>query len=278
MRATQGIGTLGARVRTDANALTLGTAGSAFVSEANDVTLRNIVLNVGGNTALNTTTTSTGGALDLTVAGALNVTAAGTLDATVTSFGGQTINAQSLNVSAQDGRMAQIVNNGIGAQTITTGALTVSGGSALVYPNLSGVVQNAGDAQTINASSVLVQGTNSGANNGIFIRAAVGDQQLNVTGDITIAAGAGGEAWIQGSANGQQTIHAHNITMTNALGGINSFSALQAGHQEIHASGDVRLTAGSTAGANGGVRLGGLRNLWCRRARILTFTSTAISC
>ena len=33
LRATQGIGTSGARVRTDANALTVGTSGSAFVSK-----------------------------------------------------------------------------------------------------------------------------------------------------------------------------------------------------------------------------------------------------
>jgi filamentous hemagglutinin family protein len=280
LRAGQGIGAPGARVNTAANALGISNLGGAgiFVSEADAVTLRPISLNVGGminNAGSNTAGTfdftaggdltvngfvSSNGLMNINVAGALNVVGNGGLDGVLLSGGGQTITAQSVNVSAQDGRLGQIVNNGIGAQTITTGALTLSGGSALVYPNLSGVVQNAGDAQTINASSILVQGTNAGANNGIFIRAALGDQQLNVTGDITIAAGAGGEAWIQGSANGQQTIHARNITMTNAQGGTNSFAALQAAHQEIHASGDVRLTAGATAGANGGVRLGGLRN------------------
>ena len=280
LRASQGIGAAGNLVETAVSALAIGNTGGAgvFVREAGDVTLRSVALNVGG--IINNQGTSTGNtALDLTTGGALNVAGqvftgpltinaggglnvagAGTQDAIISSVGGQAITAQSLNVSARDGRLAHIANSGSGSQAITTGALSVGGGSALANATLSGVIQNAGDAQTINASSVLVQGTDAGANNGIFIRAASGDQSLTVTGDITIAAGAGGEAWIQGSPNGRQTIHARDITMTNGVGGNNSFAALQAGHQEIHASGDVRLTGGATGSTNGGVRMGGLRN------------------
>ena len=295
MRATQGIGTPGARVHTDANALTLGTGGSAFVSEANDVTLRNIVLNVGGNTALNTTTTSTGGVLDLNVVGALNVTAAGTLDATVTSGGGQTITAQSLNISAQDGRLATIVNNGVnqtvsatagdmnlqvpggfgvaqivsnasvGDQTVNVaGQLNVLGGViSPVGSRNSGIFKNSTiGTQTVRASGITLRGANTGNTAGALI-SSQGNQLFDVTGgNINLFGGDGGvsnNATIAGGAGGQQTILAHDINLSNGFGGTDTVATIIGGNQTITATGNVTLTAQGALMSPGAAALPGVR-------------------
>ena len=190
LRGTQGIGTSGARVQTAANALTVGTSGGAFVAEADDVTLRTIATNVGGNTALNITNTTTGGVLDLTVggalnvagsvtsgaamsinaAGALNVSGTGTQDGVLRSTGGQTITAQSVNLTAQDSRRANIENTN-GSQTITATA----GGMNLQVPGGAGVAQiiNTGGDQTVAMTGQLnvlggVISPTTSRNSGIF--------------------------------------------------------------------------------------------------------------
>ncbi|HJT61880.1 MAG TPA: filamentous hemagglutinin N-terminal domain-containing protein, partial [Burkholderiales bacterium] len=75
LRASQGIGSAAARVRTNANALAINNTGGpgAFVSEGGDVTLRNVNLLVGGiaNNVFNVI--GGGGAYDVTAAGALSV-------------------------------------------------------------------------------------------------------------------------------------------------------------------------------------------------------------
>ena len=290
LRATQGIGTSGARVHTDANALTLGTAGGAFVSEANGVTLRNIVLNVGGNTALNTTTTGTG-TLDLNVAGTLNVAAAGTLDATVTSSAGQTITAQSLNISAQDGRTARILNSGSAGQSITAGNIdiqTAVGGGVAEIRNNAASSQNL----TVTGEGLTVRGMGGGAANiassgdqainmtasgpksitigdhaaqGLSTISSNGDQKVLGYADITITGGSGPVAngsnatIFASNPTRTQRIEARNLSLANSiLGGNNSFAGIQGAHQSIHALGNVTLTANASGGTLPGVRIGGL--------------------
>ena len=290
LRATQGIGTTGARVHTDANALTLGTAGGAFVSEANGVTLRNIVLNVGGNTALNTTTNGTG-TLDLDVAGTLNVTAAGTLDATVTSSGGQTITAQSLNISAQDGRTAQILNNGAAGQSITAGNIeiqTAVGGGVAEIRNNAASSQSltvtgerlkarglgggtaavfSGGAQTINMAGAGPQQISLGdhAAQGRAFISSIGNQAIQGNADVVLIGGSGpiadGSNAIISVLNplSVQNIQARSITLANSmLGGNNSVAAIQGANQAITTTGDVTLTGNASGGNLAGVRIGGL--------------------
>ena len=271
--------------KTAANAasLTLNAANDVNINATIEMAAGDFNVTAGGDMLVRSLVDTRAGSMSVTLGGALSVVGAGTQDGILRSSGGQTITAQSVTVTANDGRRGVIENNGSGEQTMNTGALTLSGGSVRTSDNqnLSGVVQNGADAQTVNASSVQVIGTDAGANNGIFIRAATGNQTLNVAGgDITIKAGAGGEAWIQGSPTGLQTIYARNITMQNAgadptdpaNAGIDSFAALQGGHQEIHATGDVLLKAGRTSGSGGGVRLGGLRNPVDVTATDLTLT------
>ena len=302
LRATQGIGTPGARVNTNANALTIGTAGGAFVTEANDLTMRTIVLNLGGNTVLNTTNTGTGGVLDLAVGGNLNVAgpvnsgqgmtlnaggaitvmAGGGVDAIVSSVGGQTISAHSVNLSAQDGRraiienqfsgdqtvsatagdmnlqvpgafgVAQIVNTAPGAnQTVTVhGQLNVLGGVVSPTPTgsrNSGIFkQAAGGMQAVTASGITLQGASSLTQAGALI-SSVGDQLVDVTGgDINILGGNGGvinNAAILAGAASQQTVRARNITLANGVGGVDTVAAIQGGHQLIDLTGNLTLNS-----------------------------------
>jgi filamentous hemagglutinin family protein len=153
-----------------------------------------------------------------------------------------------------------------GTQTVsTTGLLRVLGGGASQASNFqSGVFHNGRGAQTVNAGRIELQGGSTGFNNGAFISSGnpaihLGDQFITVTGDIVIAAGAGGAASIaSGLPSTLQVIHAHNIDLSNAVGGTNSFASIRGGKQEIHATGDVTLRAFATNGTDGGVRIGGL--------------------
>src|SRR5262249_205619 len=68
--------------------------------------------------AINNAVTSFG-AMNLEAAGKLSVSASGTQDAIVHSFGGQTITARAVEVSARDGRVASLSNTGPTTQSIT---------------------------------------------------------------------------------------------------------------------------------------------------------------
>ena len=313
LRGTQGIGTSGARVQTAANALTVGTSGGAFVAEADDVTLRTIATNVGGNTALNITNTTTGGVLDLTVggalnvagsvtsgaamsinaAGALNVSGTGTQDGVLRSTGGQTITAQSVNLTAQDSRRANIENTN-GSQTITataggmnlqvpggagvaqiintggdqtvamTGQLNVLGG--VISPTTSrnsGIFKNGGGIQTVSASGITPAGASTGTSAGALI-SSQGDQFINVAGgNINLLGGNGGtgnNAAISASAAGQQTILAHDISLSNGFGGIDTAATITGGRQTIDITGNLTLSAQGALASGGttgpGVRIG----------------------
>src|SRR5258706_12787926 len=67
---------------------------------------------------------SSRGAMTLAAGGALSVGASGSQNVSVSSNGGQTINAQSLAVTAQDARLATLSNGGVGTQSIN-----INGGS-----------------------------------------------------------------------------------------------------------------------------------------------------
>ena len=189
-------------------------------------------------------------------------------------------------------RLAGFVSTPVGlggTQTVsTTGLLRVLGGGASQASNFqSGVFHNGRGAQTVNAGRIELQGGSTGFNNGAFISSGnpaihLGDQFITVTGDIGIAAGAGGAASIaSGLPSTLQVIHAHNIDLSNAVGGTNSFASIRGGKQEIHATGDVTLRAFATNGTDGGVRIGGLSpnatdlDLYVGRDLILTGGSAA---
>ena len=166
-------------------------------------------------------------------------------------------------------RLAAIQTNPVvaGTQTVSTsGTISVTGGRAA--PQLanfqSGIFHNGSGLQTVNAARIELQGGPSGANNGAFISvlgggvaANAGAQMINVTGDISIAGDAGGNAAISNLGNRKQTIFADNIHLTNSAGGGNNSGAFITGpQQEIHAAGDVTLTARASGGDLPGVRIG----------------------
>ncbi|HET9272577.1 MAG TPA: hypothetical protein VFO31_30575, partial [Vicinamibacterales bacterium] len=283
LRASTGIGADGARVNTSANALAINnSSGAVFVSEADDVTLRNISLVVGGN--VNNFGNVMGGSLDLSAGGTLGVTDV------VSSFGGQTITAQNVNVSAQGGRTAQLLNT-VGNQTITAGNIDVQtgagGGLAEIRNNSAGAQTltvtgehlnvhglGGGVANVFSAGNQLIQTTGLGARRiTLGSDAALGASTINAGGDQTIIGRAdisltGGAGPVQDGHNAiisafnptrTQRIEAGDLTLANStLGGNNSVAAILGANQLIDATGDVTLTANASAGSLPGVRIGGL--------------------
>jgi filamentous hemagglutinin family protein len=238
---------------------------------------------------------SSADSLDLTVQGDLTLSASGTQDATVTSRNGQTIVADSLALHAQNGRravlqnfvagdqavsigaggidlsvvngagVAQIVNTAPGGnQTVTTaGSLNVVGGSAA--PSTSSgifVTGIGGGTQNVNvAGSITLTAADLGVNGGALISTTQGDQTVSVGGDLTIAAGAGGNAGLSGAFGAHQAVSANNISITNAVsGGNNSVGFILGSHQLIEARGDITLTARGSGGNLAGIRIGGGTN------------------
>jgi len=274
LRASQGIGTSVARVNTAANVLAINNSGpgGSFVSEVDNVTLRTFTLNVGGN--LNTFGTATGGALDLQVGGALNVSAGAGVDAIVSSGGGQTITAQSVNLTAQDGRRATIENQISGHQSITATAgnmiLQVPGGSGVAQ-----IVNNATSApsplgpvaanQTISVSgqlNVLGGSAAPSTNSGIFKNGAGGLQTVNASGITLQGASSGTNAGALIVSRGNQLVDVTggNINLIGGDGGTTnnaSISMLQltptspVGQQTILAH-DINLSNGSEGAATFG--------------------------
>ncbi|HVJ24875.1 MAG TPA: hypothetical protein VM756_13165, partial [Burkholderiales bacterium] len=281
LRASQGIGTDSARVRTSANALAIN-GGSAFVTEANEVTVRTVALTVGGtsnvfgnSTAgmfdlatgsdLNVAGTVASGPMAIAAGGALNLSASAGQDAVLTSNGGQTISAQSLLVSAAGGQ-ALISNNGSGNQTITvSGGGTAAGvdvrtsgsGLAQIENNAFGSTQTltliGGDHLAVNGAGVLNPFGPSGA--GIL---ANGNQVISVTGSgaNAVRVGSGGALGTSHiRASGSQEITAGSggetgsIAITgpatnSAFTGIVTNAALGAHTQTISTTGAINVTAG----------------------------------
>ena len=283
LRARTGIGADGARVNTSANALAINNStGAVFVSEADGVDLRTVTLNVGGMS--NLTSNFTGGSLELAAGGVVNV-----IDS-VTSNGGQTISAQSLNVTAQGGRLVQLLNNG-GTQTITAGSIDVQtgagGGTAEIRNNSLGQQEitvtgdhlnvhglGGGLATVFAGGNQLIQTTGLGPRHiTLGSEAALGASTINAGGDQTITGRAdivmtGGAGPVQDGHNAiisafnptrTQRIEAGNLTLANStLGGLNSVAAILGATQLIDATGDVMLTANASGGPLPGVRIGGL--------------------
>ena len=251
LRATNGIGTPTARVKTAANALALNNAGGGgvFVSELDNVTLRTISLNAGGPLTVSNTnngsfslisggdvnvagTVTSGGSMILTAAGALNLDGTA-VDAVLSSNGGQTVTAQSMNFTAANGRRAVIQNfNGTQTATATTGDMNLLSAG------------NAGVAQILNSFNVVP-----------------GDQTIDVAGQLHITGGAvgtSGNAGIfksnaPGAPGGLQTVRAAGITLEGASSGTNAGAGIRShGDQRIEVTGDIHLRGGN-GGVNNGV-------------------------
>jgi trimeric autotransporter adhesin len=241
LRATNGIGTPGARVKTAANALAFTNAGGSgvFVSELDNVTLRTISLSAAGGIITSTNILSgsldlvTGG--DLTVAGLVSSTAPMTVnaggrlhldgtsgvDAVLLSSGGQTISAQSIDLVAQ-GRRANIENVN-GSQSVTAR----TGGMNLQVPSGSGV------AQIINTSNVVP-----------------GNQTVEVAGEVNILGGAVAPSTNSGifknGPGGLQTVRATGITLQGASTGTNAGAGIRSqGDQLVEVSGDINMRGGN---------------------------------
>ena len=289
LRASQSIGAPGldARVLTDANVLAI-QGGSAFVSEANDVTLRTITLSVGG--IQNTIGTSTAGALNLAVGGALNVGSTVCCAPTTVMAETQDISAASITI----GGGAQVVTSaGAGTQTITTpGTLLVRGG---VLSGDVGLFHNGSGEQRVSAGNIELRG-GTGTNTGAFINStAGGNQHISVPGTIAITGGVGGTASRAGMiASANQTIDGNpDITLTGGAGGgagnasnnvfiqaiggdtkpqtinarsiriasgagMDASATLNAARQIIATTGDVSILGGAGPGGSNGARIGGL--------------------
>jgi filamentous hemagglutinin family protein len=266
---------------TGANALNIGAVNATGSSTVNGLNQSITAGNAGESGSI--TITGSGGRPGFThianigagVANPQTVRTSGTLSVTGGTAAGAGIFQN--NPAEQRISASNVVLQG-GASGVGTGAFinsTFGGGQVFTVPGEIRVTAGAGGAagifngannvqtisapQTINAGSVALQGGPSGSGNGAFINSNFGgDQTLNVSGDIVIAAGAGGNAGILGSGSRQQTIFADNIRLTNSAGGaIESVGFIQGGHQEIHAAGDVTLTARAAGGALPGVRIGG---------------------
>ena len=266
---------------TGANVLNIGAVNATGSSTVNGLNQNITAGNAGESGSI--TITGSGGRPGFThianigagVANAQTVQTSGTLSVTGGTAAGAGIFQN--NPAEQRISASNVVLQG-GASGVGTGAFinsTFGGGQVFTVPgeirvtagaggvagifNGSNTVQTISAPQTINAGSVVLEGGPSGLGNGAFINSSFGgDQTLNVSGDIVIAAGAGGNAGILASSSRQQTIFADNISLTNSAGGgIDSVGFIQGGHQEIHAAGDVTLTARASGGALPGVRIGG---------------------
>ena len=148
------------------------------------------------------------------------------------------------------------INAGDGAsQTLnaTTGALMIQGGSAAgAYALLS-----AGNGQTLSAGRLSLTGGSgaAGVGNAAYAKIYNGDadQQISLTGDLSMASGAYGSASIinAGSSSGQ-TIVAANIYMqsvSDASATAADVKISAAGSQTVIASGDIILSNNHGDGA-----------------------------
>jgi large exoprotein involved in heme utilization and adhesion len=285
--------------------LDTGGAGSPG-TQAGDITVDAIItksvangagltLTANNNVNINASVNLLNGGVTINAGGQVNVTAAGANNAQVIGTN-QTINAQGLNLSARDGRLAGVINTG-GNQTITTGtggvnldvlngagvaqivqtasgasqdvsttgALNVVGGSSGLSAN-SGVFANvAGTTQNVTAAAITLQGANSGVSNGGALISSTpnvgiaGNQTINVAGNITLTGGSAGTNNRAGIAtNGaNQTINAGNLLLTSGAGS-DASATVTAPRQTITVGNDVLVSGGAGGGPVNGSRIGGL--------------------
>lgn len=244
---------------TDADHIRLdGASGSAVISASGGGSQTVSITGSGAN-AITLGSAAGRGFSGIVNGSAQNVTAGGEGErGSITIAGG-----------ALNGATGSIVSRTVagGTQNVTTsGLLSITGGTAPSQNNSAGIFHNGSGEQKVSAARIELQGGAAGNNNGALIvssgggvPANAGAQSINVSGDIVIAGGAGGNAGLSGSATRLQTIRAHNIEMTNsALGGNNSVGFILGGHQDILATGNVTMTARASGGDLPGVRIGGL--------------------
>jgi filamentous hemagglutinin family protein len=254
LRASTGIGAPTGRVSTAANTLAINTGGNAYVSEADNVALDNVV--VAGASVSN----SVSGTLDFAASGSV------TVGGVVFAGSGMNVNvAQDLNVVGTPGRSAILTTNGQQAVTASNislqGAASGTNGRAIIA-NTNGTAD-----QAINVTGTL---RISGGDGGVQNTAAIltnGNQAINGNAEITLTAGASGtgsvaaqtqnSASIQSNGAGKtQTINAAKITL-RAGGGNDTFASISAANQLITVGGDVDIKGGSGTGASI-ARIGGI--------------------
>ena len=262
---------------------TNGTPGDISVTAGRDI-------RVNGGGEIVTTGKVTLNALN----GAVNVeaTSPNAGGARVQSGAGQDVQAQTVSVSATNNRSAQLINQGIGTQSVKAGTVEIKtlapiGGLAEIRNNSAGdqTVTVTGDKLDIKAvgggTATLFAGGNQtvdmqrvgtktialgdNAAQGQSTIVSNGEQQLLGYADIKMTGGSGpvangSNAIIQSnSATRTQRIEANNLEMSNStLGGNSSVAAILAAQQNIHALGNVTMTANASGGTLPGVRIGGL--------------------
>jgi hypothetical protein len=259
---------------TNTGALTvtgLFAGGNATLNNAGDITVTGPWNSLAATSIATTGTGSdltvnsfvnSGGPMTLDVGGALRVAASGMQDASLTSSGGQSIAAGSVEVRSRDGRSASINNNVSGDQ-----AITVSGGAGIDVVSESGfasISQNAaGLAQTItaiNADHISLNGAGGNA----FISANGGAQTLSITGSGSNAirlgsAAALGFSQIAGSSTQNVTAgltgEQGSITIVGPAGNNAAASIVSrsgpGGTQTIATSGALGIAGGTAANGFG---------------------------
>jgi len=168
---------------------------------------------------------------------------------------GSAVNTRSAGISTNSGFLGN-------TQTLSTsGTLTVIGGSApaQVPSSFAGIVHNSTGPQTLSASDMVIEGGTAGTGNGALISSPRGgDQQINVSGDITLTGGTTGSSNFARIVvdTGTQTINAGSITLSGGAGGPSNSTIIIAPNQVITASGDVTLHG--SPGERSAARIGGL--------------------
>ena len=261
---------------TNTGALTvtgLFAGGNATLNNAGDVTLTGFwnsfaassITTTGPGSDLNVNTfVQSNGPMTLNVDGAVRVAASGVQDASLTAFGGQSINARSLEVTSLDGRFASVGNNASGNQTIT-----VSGGG-IDIDSISGngfaFITNSGTGGQLisvtDGSGIRVR-TTSGSGSGQINNFGAGNQTIDVSGgggvDVRTLSGTG-FSLISNSGSGNQAISVSGGTgidvvsgggfatiSQSALGLSQAVTATNADHINVNGMGGI-----ANISANGG--------------------------
>jgi hypothetical protein len=256
--------TQGANGSIRAGSLTSTSNGSTSLLGTNQISSIANATSNGGDITINNsgplsvTTISAPGSVTLNNSGALSVAASGTQDAKISAGTGQSITAQSLSVTAQDGRNASISTGGTQTISINGGNLDIiaSGGSASVSTTL---VPGVSQVVTVtNGDRINVNGSGAGSN--ASLNAIGGSQTISITGTgaNAITVGSSGALGTSGVNAASQSITAGTGTQAGSIGvtgadtvGNSSFISAQTaptGAQSIATSGAINVLGGNASG------------------------------